>query len=114
MLVTDDYRALARYNTWMNERLYAVCGNLSEEERKRDRGTFFRSIHGTLNHILLDSSTRSGSRRSTSSTTKRTTAARSRRSSPSAVKTSASPTSRLFCAQKARRRQREESSIIPT
>jgi uncharacterized damage-inducible protein DinB len=26
---------------------------LSDEERKRDRRAFFRSIHGTLNHLLL-------------------------------------------------------------
>jgi len=52
-LLTDHYRALARYNTWMNERVYAVCAELPDEERKRDRGAFFRSIHGTLNHILL-------------------------------------------------------------
>jgi len=48
-----QYRALARYNTWMNERLYALCATLSDAERKRDLGAFFRSIHGTLNHLLL-------------------------------------------------------------
>ncbi|MFI5215871.1 MAG: DinB family protein [Candidatus Limnocylindria bacterium] len=37
----------------MNERLYALCADLSDEERKRDRQAFFRSIHGTLNHLLL-------------------------------------------------------------
>jgi uncharacterized damage-inducible protein DinB len=45
--------AMASYNRWMNERLYDCCGKLSDAERKRDRGAFFRSIHGTLNHILL-------------------------------------------------------------
>jgi uncharacterized damage-inducible protein DinB len=45
--------ALARYNVWMNEKLYALCAALSDEERKRDRGAFFKSIHGTLNHLLL-------------------------------------------------------------
>ena len=44
---------MARYNRWMNERLYDCCGKLSDAERKRDRGAFFRSIHGTLNHLLL-------------------------------------------------------------
>lgn len=37
----------------MNERLYELCGQLSEQERKRDVGAFFKSIHGTLNHLLL-------------------------------------------------------------
>jgi uncharacterized damage-inducible protein DinB len=49
----EQARALARYNTWMNDKLYAACATLSDEERKRDRGAFFKSIHGTLNHILL-------------------------------------------------------------
>jgi len=49
----DWARALAAYNRWMNERLYALCAPLSDAERKRDRGAFFRSIHGTLNHLLL-------------------------------------------------------------
>lgn len=44
---------LARYNRWMNERIYDVCEQLSDKERKLDRGAFFKSIHGTLNHILL-------------------------------------------------------------
>lgn len=46
-------RTLAAYNRWMNGRLYACCADLSDAERKRDRGAFFRSIHGTLNHLLL-------------------------------------------------------------
>jgi uncharacterized damage-inducible protein DinB len=46
-------RTLAAYNRWMNERLYALCADLPDPERKRDRGAFFRSIHGTLNHLLL-------------------------------------------------------------
>lgn len=49
----DLYRTLARYNQWMNERLYDLCATLSEDERKHDMGAFFGSIHGTLNHILL-------------------------------------------------------------
>lgn len=44
---------LARYNRWMNEKIYAVTAKLEDEERKRDRGAFFKSLHGTLNHILL-------------------------------------------------------------
>jgi uncharacterized damage-inducible protein DinB len=52
-LLVEQFQALARYNAWMNERLYALCATLGDEERRRDRGAFFRSIHGTLNHILL-------------------------------------------------------------
>lgn len=49
----EQARVMASYNRWMNERLYEVCANLSDDERKGDRGAFFRSIHGTLNHLLL-------------------------------------------------------------
>ena len=44
---------MAAYNRWMNDRIYAACAKLSDEQRKRDMGAFFKSIHGTLNHILL-------------------------------------------------------------
>lgn len=46
-------RAFARYNRWMNAKVYAAAAHLSDEERKRDRGAFFRSIHGVMNHILV-------------------------------------------------------------
>lgn len=43
----------AHYNNWMNEKLYQACQAISDTERKQDLNAFFRSIHGTLNHILL-------------------------------------------------------------
>jgi uncharacterized damage-inducible protein DinB len=43
---------LARYNRWMNERLYAGAGELSDPARKQDRGAFFGSIHRTLCHLV--------------------------------------------------------------
>jgi uncharacterized damage-inducible protein DinB len=53
-MATVEYaRTMARYNRWMNERIYAGCASIPDGERKRDRGAFFRSIHGTLNHLLL-------------------------------------------------------------
>lgn len=52
--MTPEYaQVLARYNRWMNEKLYAVAETLSDAERKADRGAFFGSIHRTLNHLLL-------------------------------------------------------------
>ena len=53
MTVLENFKTMARYNGWMNERLYALCAEMSDEERKRDRGAFFKSIHGTFNHLLL-------------------------------------------------------------
>lgn len=52
-MTPEHCAALARYNRWMNEKLYAVAAKLSDEERKRDRGAFFESIHLTLNHLLI-------------------------------------------------------------
>ncbi|MDB5874011.1 MAG: hypothetical protein JWQ07_3453 [Ramlibacter sp.] len=48
----DNYRFLAQYNRWFNQRLYAACEQLSDEDRKRERGAFFGSIHNTLNHLI--------------------------------------------------------------
>lgn len=44
---------MSRYNRWMNEKLYAACAALPDDKRKKDLGAFFRSIHGTLNPLLL-------------------------------------------------------------
>ena len=49
----EHYRAMSRYNRWMNDRLYAAAGELGDEPRKRPLGAFFGSLHGTLNHLLL-------------------------------------------------------------
>jgi uncharacterized damage-inducible protein DinB len=48
----DNYRLLARYNGWFNQRVYDAGERLTDEERKRDRGAFFGSIHNTLNHVM--------------------------------------------------------------
>ena len=52
MFDADYAQVMARYNEWMNHRLYALCAGLPDGERKRDLGAFFGSIHGTLNHVL--------------------------------------------------------------
>jgi uncharacterized damage-inducible protein DinB len=46
-------RAFARYNRWMNEKIYTAAARLSDVEQKRDRGAFFGSIHNVMNHILV-------------------------------------------------------------
>jgi uncharacterized damage-inducible protein DinB len=52
-MITREYcRLMSRYNRWMNERLYALCAGLADAERRLDRGAFFGSMHGTLNHLL--------------------------------------------------------------
>lgn len=52
-MTPDVVRAMARYNRWMNDKVYASAALLGDEECKRDRKAFFRSIHGTLNHLLV-------------------------------------------------------------
>src|SRR5688572_32603673 len=49
----EQAKVMAEYNKWMNEKVYQACTGMPDEELKRDRGAFFKSIHGTLNHILL-------------------------------------------------------------
>ena len=48
----DIYTA-AKYNEWANNRLYNALRDLTDEARRKDRRAFFRSIHNTMNHILL-------------------------------------------------------------
>ena len=43
---------MARYNRWQNENLYGVADALSDDERRRERGAFFGSIHKTFSHLL--------------------------------------------------------------
>jgi uncharacterized damage-inducible protein DinB len=47
------YAVMAEYNQWMNQKLYAICNEIPDAKRKEDLGVFFKSIHGTLNHILV-------------------------------------------------------------
>jgi uncharacterized damage-inducible protein DinB len=42
----------ARYNQWMNRNLYAACATLPNDALRADKGAFFGSILGTLNHLL--------------------------------------------------------------
>ncbi len=47
------FETLARYNRWANSRLYDAAAQLSDTQFREDRGAFFRSMRGTLNHILV-------------------------------------------------------------
>ena len=51
--ITPAYvRTMAAYNAEMNRRFYAAAERLGEAERRADRGAFWRSVHGTLCHVL--------------------------------------------------------------
>ena len=45
-------RTMAAYNAEMNRRIYAAAHRLPDSERRRARGAFWGSIHGTLCHLL--------------------------------------------------------------
>jgi uncharacterized damage-inducible protein DinB len=46
------YTTFAGYNAWANRRLYDAAAKLSDADYRADRGAFFKSMHGTLNHLL--------------------------------------------------------------
>jgi uncharacterized damage-inducible protein DinB len=46
------YQMFAGYNAWCNKRLYAAAATVSDADYRADRGAFFKSLHGTLNHLL--------------------------------------------------------------
>jgi uncharacterized damage-inducible protein DinB len=48
----DHYTSFAAYNAWANRRLYDAATGLSDAEYRADKGAFFKSMHGTLNHLL--------------------------------------------------------------
>lgn len=52
MISTDYVQVLARYNAWQNQEVITACQTLDEAALRADRGAFFGSIFGTLNHIL--------------------------------------------------------------
>jgi uncharacterized damage-inducible protein DinB len=47
------FSALARYNVWATRRLLDAIASLSDAQYRQDAGLFFKSIHGTLNHLLV-------------------------------------------------------------
>ena len=52
-MTPELFNTFARYNTWMNGKVYAVCADIPDDTRREDRGAFFRSIHGTLGHLMF-------------------------------------------------------------
>jgi uncharacterized damage-inducible protein DinB len=52
MITVDYVRRMALYNRWQNENLYGAADGLTDEERHRERGAFFGSIHRTMCHLL--------------------------------------------------------------
>ena len=47
------FSTLARYNVWATQRLLGAVAQVPDADYRRDVGLFFKSIHGTLNHLLV-------------------------------------------------------------
>ena len=43
----------ARYHVWATHRLLDAVSRVSDDDYRKDVGLFFKSIHGTLNHLLV-------------------------------------------------------------
>ena len=48
----NQFELIARFNAWVNLRLYEVAAEVPDEAYRTDRGLFFGSIDRTLNHLL--------------------------------------------------------------
>ncbi|WP_378943401.1 DinB family protein [Mesorhizobium sp. ANAO-SY3R2] len=49
----QHFMMLAAYNQWANERIYEAAADLDADEFGRDSGAVFKSMKGTLNHLLV-------------------------------------------------------------
>ena len=49
----QNFQMFAAYNAWANQSVYEAAAELDENELQRDCGVFFRSMIGTLNHVLV-------------------------------------------------------------
>ena len=50
--IKEHFVMMAQYNAWANERLFRMAAGLPDEFYRRDVGAYFKSMHGTLNHLL--------------------------------------------------------------
>ncbi len=50
---STQFTLMASYNQWMNEKLYEAAAKLPEAELTANRGAFFGSLTGTLNHLVI-------------------------------------------------------------
>ena len=46
------FATMAAYNRWANVRLYDMAAVLPDELYRKPIGVYFKSLHGTLNHLL--------------------------------------------------------------
>ena len=49
----NNIALMARFNAWVNKRVYDCVAGLSDADYRKDRKAYFGSIHNTLNHLLV-------------------------------------------------------------
>ena len=49
----NHFPLMARFNGWVNDRLYDCVARLPDAAYRADRKAFFGSVHNTLNHLLI-------------------------------------------------------------
>ncbi|MEM9277617.1 MAG: DinB family protein [Pseudomonadota bacterium] len=52
MITPGFVQTMARYNKWQNGSLYGAADTLTDDDRRKDRGAVFHSIHETMSHLL--------------------------------------------------------------
>ena len=53
MSLLSNLQLMSQYNQWMNQKIYQVADRLGNEKVTQDKGAFFGSLFGTLNHIYV-------------------------------------------------------------
>jgi uncharacterized damage-inducible protein DinB len=53
MPLKRHFALMADYNKWMNTKVYDAAAKLDNETLHADKGAFFGSVFGTLNHLLV-------------------------------------------------------------
>ena len=52
-MLKPRYQELALYNSWANRRIYEAAAALADADYRDDHAAFFKSVHGTLNHLVV-------------------------------------------------------------
>ena len=53
MALRSYFASLARYHVWATAKLYEHVDRLGDADYRKDAGLFFKSVHRTLNHLLV-------------------------------------------------------------
>jgi len=51
--IKQSFQNLACYNERVNQEMFTILAALTDRARKQDAGSWFGSIHGILNHIII-------------------------------------------------------------